>query len=214
MKIGNSCRKTTKWPLAALLKGEAAPATRTLLANGTDPMDIINTILVPALDSVGADFEAGRSFLPQLIQSAGAAQAAFEVLREHMSSDKSATAKQNTIVLATVKGDIHDIGKNIVKVLLENYGYTVIDLGKDVAPEAVVQAAKKHDAALVGLSALMTTTLKAMEDTIALLGKEELSCKVMVGGAVLTEDYAKQIGADFYARDTKQGVDIARQIFA
>ena len=196
------------------LKGDAPAATRTLLESGTDPMDIINNILVPALDAVGADFEAGRSFLPQLIQSAGAAQAAFEVLRAHMSIDKSERSGQNTIVLATVKGDIHDIGKNIVKVLLENYGYTVIDLGKDVAPEAVVQAAKEHRAALVGLSALMTTTLKVMEDTISLLRKERLSCQVMVGGAVLTDDYAKQIGADFYARDAKQGVDIARQVFS
>jgi len=196
------------------LKGEAPAATRALLENGTDPMEIINTILVPALDAVGADFEAGRSFLPQLIQSAGAAQSSFEVLRAHMSNDKSNRSGQNTIVLATVKGDIHDIGKNIVKVLLENYGYTVIDLGKDVAPETVVQAAKGQRAALVGLSALMTTTLKAMEDTISLLRKERLSCKVMVGGAVLTEDYAKQIGADFYARDAKQGVDIARQVFS
>ena len=196
------------------LKGEAPAATRDLLDSGTDPMDIINSILVPALDAVGMDFEAGHSFLPQLIQSAGAAQAAFEVLRTHMSADTSDRSVQNTIVLATVKGDIHDIGKNIVKVLLENYGYTVIDLGKDVAPETVVQAVKEHSAALVGLSALMTTTLKAMEDTISLLRKEELSCKIMVGGAVLTEDYAKQIGADFYARDAKQGVDIARQVFS
>ena len=196
------------------LKGEAAPATRALLADGTDPMDIINTVLVPALDSVGADFEAGRSFLPQLIQSAGAAQAAFEVLREHMSADTAVASAQNTIVLATVKGDIHDIGKNIVKVLLENYGYTVVDLGKDVAPEAIVQAVKKHNAPLVGLSALMTTTLKAMEDTISLLHKEDIPCKVMVGGAVLTADYARQIGADFYARDAKQGVDIARAVFS
>ncbi len=196
------------------LKGEAPAATRALLESGADPMDIINTILVPALDAVGADFEAGRSFLPQLIQSAGAAQAAFEVLRAHMSTDKTAADEKSTIVLATVKGDIHDIGKNIVKVLLENYGYIVIDLGKDVAPETVVQAAKEHGAALVGLSALMTTTLKAMEDTISLLRREGLSCKIMVGGAVLTEDYAKQIGADFYARDAKQGVDIARQVFS
>jgi len=195
------------------LKGEAPAATRALLESGTAPMDIINAILVPALDSVGADFEAGRSFLPQLIQSAGAAQAAFEVLREHMSADKTGSQQNSTIVLATVKGDIHDIGKNIVKVLLENYGYAVIDLGKDVSPEAVVQAVRAHRAPLVGLSALMTTTLKAMEETIALLRRENLPCRVMVGGAVLTEDYARSIGADFYARDAKQGVDIARQVF-
>jgi len=195
------------------LKGEAGPATRTLLTGGADPMDIINSILIPALDAVGADFEAGRSFLPQLIQSAGAAQAAFEVLREHMSAGSTKAAEQRNIVLATVKGDIHDIGKNIVKVLLENYGYTVIDLGKDVPPEAVVQAVREHKAPLVGLSALMTTTLKSMEDTIALLRRENLPCKVVVGGAVLTEDYAARIGADFYARDAKQSVDVARQVF-
>ncbi len=195
------------------LKGEAPAATRLLLEGGTAPMDIVNTILVPALDAVGADFEAGRSFLPQLIQSAGAAQAAFEVLRERMSVDKTAEASRNTIVLATVKGDIHDIGKNIVKVLLENYGYTVIDLGKDVSPEAVVQAVREYKAPLAGLSALMTTTLKSMEETIALLRRDNLPCKVMVGGAVLTEDYARHMGADFYARDAKQGVDVARQVF-
>ncbi|MBE6972625.1 MAG: homocysteine methyltransferase [Ruminococcaceae bacterium] len=195
------------------LKGEAPAATRALLEGGTAPMDIINAILVPALDAVGADFEAGHSFLPQLIQSAGAAQAAFEVLRAHMSADKTTTEQGRTIVLATVKGDIHDIGKNIVKVLLENYGYTVIDLGKDVPPEVVVQAVKEHGASLVGLSALMTTTLKSMEETISLLRRENLPCKVMVGGAVLTEDYALRIGADFYARDAKQGVDVARRVF-
>ena len=195
------------------LKMEAGPATRTLLAVGTAPMDVINATLIPALDAVGADFEAGRSFLPQLIQSAGAAQAAFEVLREHMSAGSTKAAEQKNIVLATVKGDIHDIGKNIVKVLLENYGYTVIDLGKDVAPETVAQAAREYKAPLVGLSALMTTTLKSMEDTISLLRRENLPCKVVVGGAVLTEDYAARIGADFYARDAKQSVDVARQVF-
>ncbi|MBO5340722.1 MAG: homocysteine S-methyltransferase family protein [Oscillospiraceae bacterium] len=196
------------------LRGEAGPATRALLEGGADSMDIINTMLIPALDAVGAEFEAGRQFLPQLIQSAGAAQAAFEVLREHMSSAAADTdTDKNTIILATVKGDIHDIGKNIAKVLLENYGFAVIDLGKDVPPEAVVQAVREHGAGLVGLSALMTTTLKSMADTIALLHKENLPCKIMVGGAVLTEDYAKRIGADFYARDAKQGVDIARSVF-
>ncbi len=196
------------------LKGEAGGATRALLESGTDPMDIINTILVPALDAVGADFEAGRSFLPQLIQSAGAVQSAFEVLRAHMSADEPGTdGAERVIVLATVKGDIHDIGKNILKVLLENYGFTVIDLGKDVPPEAVVQAVREHNAPLVGLSALMTTTLKSMEQTIAALGEAGLDCKVMVGGAVLTGDYAASIGADFYAKDAKQGVDIARAVF-
>jgi len=177
-------------------------------------MDIVNGTLIPALDAVGADFEAGRQFLPQLIQSAGAAQAAFEVLRAHLSAAGQTPDRSNIVVVATVKGDIHDIGKNILKVLLENYGCTVIDLGKDVAPEAVVAAVRRHNAALVGLSALMTTTLPAMADTIKLLRTESLPCKIMVGGAVLTADYAAEIGADFYARDAKAGVDIARNVFA
>ncbi|MBQ3557710.1 MAG: homocysteine S-methyltransferase family protein [Oscillospiraceae bacterium] len=196
------------------LKGEAAPAVRLLLEQGAAPMDIVNNTLIPALDAVGADFEAGRQFLPQLIQSAGAAQAAFEVLRAHLSAAGQAPDRSNIVVVATVKGDIHDIGKNILKVLLENYGCTVIDLGKDVAPEAVVSAVRRHNAALVGLSALMTTTLPAMADTIKLLRTESLPCKIMVGGAVLTADYAAAIGADFYAKDAKAGVDVARKVFA
>ena len=162
---------------------------------------------------MGADFEAGRVFLPQLIQSAGAAQAAFEVIRRTMPArPEGAEEEKAPVVLATVKGDIHDIGKNIVKVLLENYGYPVIDLGKDVDPEEVLQAVKRYNAPLVGLSALMTTTLRSMEQTIALLRKENLPCKVVVGGAVLTAEYAQQIGADFYAKDAKQSVDAARQV--
>lgn len=194
------------------LKGETALATRALLEQGRDPLEIINDLLIPALDRVGAEFEAGRQFLPQLIQSAGAAQSAFDLLRQQM-ADSGHQSQQGVIVLATVKGDIHDIGKNIVKVLLENYGYTVIDLGRDVAPEAVVNAVRVHHAPLVGLSALMTTTLRSMEDTIALLHREVPECKIMVGGAVLTADYARTMGADFYSADAKQGVDIARQVF-
>ena len=193
------------------LKGEAAPAARRLL-EARDPMEVVDQVLIPALDKVGADFEAGRVFLPQLIQAAGAAQAAFEVIRERLSAGQGETAAKGPVVLATVKGDVHDIGKNIVKVLLENYGYAVIDLGKDVDPAAVAQAARKHRAPLVGLSALMTTTLKSMEDTIALLRREGVPCKVVVGGAVLTPEYAKQIGADFYAKDAKESVDAARQV--
>ena len=192
------------------LRGEAGECTRNLLET-TDPMAIVDDILIPALDKVGADFEAGRVFLPQLIQSAGAAQAAFEVIRQTMPAQPEGTEKA-PIVLATVKGDIHDIGKNIVKVLLENYGYPVIDLGKDVDPEVIVRAAEQYHAPLVGLSALMTTTLHSMERTIDLLRKANLPCKVVVGGAVLTADYAKQIGADFYAKDAKQSVDVARQV--
>ncbi len=194
------------------LKGEAGEAARKLLETA-DPMEVVDGVLIPALDKVGADFEAGRVFLPQLIQSAGAAQAAFEAVRERLSGQPGHADSKGTIVLATVKGDIHDIGKNIVKVLLENYGYTVVDLGKDVEPAAVAEAARKHGAPLVGLSALMTTTLKSMEETIALLRREKVPCKVVVGGAVLTADYAKKIGADFYSKDAKESVDVARKVF-
>ena len=198
--------------VAAGLRGEAAAATRALLEQ-KDPMEIVDQVLIPALDQVGADFEAGRVFLPQLIQSAGAAQAAFEVIRAQMPArPEGEQGDKGPIVLATVKGDIHDIGKNIVKVLLENYGYTVIDLGKDVDPEAVVTAARERGAPLVGLSALMTTTLPSMEETIARLRAAGLPCKVVVGGAVLTAEYAQKIGADFYAKDAKQSVDAARQV--
>ncbi len=204
--------RTLEQIVAAGLKGEAGPATRRLLET-TDAMTVVDEILIPALDRVGADFEAGRVFLPQLIQAAGAAQAAFEVIRGRLSAQPGGEdTRKGTIVLATVKGDIHDIGKNIVKVLLENYGYPVVDLGKDVEPAAVVEAAKRHSAPLVGLSALMTTTLGSMEDTIRLLRAEQVPCQVVVGGAVLTPDYAKKIGADFYARDAKESVDVARQV--
>ena len=204
--------RTLEQIVIAGLKGEAHAATRKLLET-MDSMAVVDGILIPALDRVGADFEAGKVFLPQLIQAAGAAQAAFEVIRERLSAQPGGeSAPKAPIVLATVKGDIHDIGKNIVKVLLENYGYPVVDLGKDVEPAAVVEAAKKHSAPLVGLSALMTTTLGSMEQTIRLLREENVPCKVVVGGAVLTADYAKKIGADFYARDAKESVDVARQV--
>jgi len=194
------------------LKGDVGAAARKLLET-VDPMAVVDDILIPALDKVGADFEAGRAFLPQLIQSAGAAQAAFEVIREQLSERSGGVREEKgTIVLATVKGDIHDIGKNIVKVLLENYGYRVVDLGKDVDPSAVAEAARAYGAPLVGLSALMTTTLPSMEATIALLRQEKVPCKIMVGGAVLTPGYTKKIGADFYAKDAKASVDIARQV--
>ena len=174
-------------------------------------MDIINLELIPALDRAGADFEKGKIFLPQLILSANAAQACFSVIKEKMSGGEQIS--KGKIVIATVKGDIHDIGKNIVRTLLENYGYTVIDLGKDVPSERVVSAAKEHDVRLVGLSALMTTTLGAMEETIRLIRENKLDCKIVVGGAVLTADYAENIGADFYAKDAKETVDIAKSIY-
>ena len=193
------------------LKDESAKATAELLKTA-DPMEIINGALIPALDKAGEQFEKGTIFLPQLILTAGAAQAAFGVIREKMISENSSPVSKGKIVLATVKGDIHDIGKNIVKVLLEYYGYTVIDLGKDVPCEEVVRAALEHRVKLVGLSALMTTTLKSMEETIRLLRESGSECKVVVGGAVLTPEYAEKIGADFYAKDAKETCDIAKRI--
>lgn len=193
------------------LRAEAAAAARALLET-TEPLAIVNTELIPALDAVGAGFEAGRLFLPQLLQAAGAAQAAFEEVRGAMAASGTAGASRGHIILATVKGDVHDIGKNIVHVVLENYGYEVEDLGRDVSPEAVVEAVRRSGAPLVGLSALMTTTLPAMQATIEALRAAGLDCKVMVGGAVLTPDYARRIGADYYAKDAKASADIARQV--
>lgn len=193
------------------LREEAAAITGKMLAE-TDPMEIVNGCLIPALDAAGADFEKGKIFLPQLILSANAAQGCFAVIKEKMPTADGSVSK-GKIVLATVKGDIHDIGKNIVKTLLENYGYTVIDLGKDVPEQTVVDAAREHNVKLVGLSALMTTTLGAMEQTIRLLNEQLPKCRTVVGGAVLTADYAEKIGADFYARDAKETVDIAKKIF-
>ena len=194
------------------LKQDGARITEKLLET-TDAMKIIDEVLIPALDKTGADFEKGTIFLPQLILSVGVAQAAFEVIKSKMPNDGEKVSK-GKVVLATVKGDIHDIGKNIVKVLLENYGYDVIDLGRDVEYEAVVEAATPEDVKLVGLSALMTTTLKSMEETIKLVKERRPDIKVVVGGAVLTPEFAEKIGADFYSRDAKQTVDIARIVYS
>lgn len=193
------------------LSEECAKITASLLETNA-PMDIINDMLIPALDKAGTLFEQGKIFLPQLILTAGAAQSAFGVIKEKLADSQAAPESKGTIVLATVKGDVHDIGKNIVKVLLENYGFTVIDLGKDVPPETVVDAAVENKAPLVGLSALMTTTLDAMRETIALLNERYPECRTMVGGAVLTPEYAEQINADFYAKDAKQAVDAAKKL--
>lgn len=193
------------------LKSEGAQLTRQMLET-TDSMEIVNNILIPALDKIGADFEKGTIFLPQLIMSAAVAQSAFEEIRKAMILGNKQPESKGKIVMATVKGDVHDIGKNIVKVLLENYGYDVIDLGKDVEYQAVVDAIKENDAKLVGLSALMTTTLVSMKETIELIHKNNLDCKIFVGGAVLTPEYAKEIHADFYAKDAKESVDIAKKI--
>ena len=177
-----------------------------------DAMAVINEELVPALDIVGKGFEKGTIFLPQLLMSAEAAKAGFEAIKEHMESQGSVQEKKATIVIATVKGDIHDIGKNIVKVLLENYGYDVIDLGKDVPPEVVVDTVVEKHAPLCGLSALMTTTVVSMEETIKKLRQKAPWCKVMVGGAVLTQEYADMIGADFYGKDAMQSVHYAEEL--
>lgn len=194
------------------LKNDAVKAAAELL-NTEDAMSIINNYLIPALDSAGDKFEKGKIFLPQLILTASAAQACFEVIKDKLAQTGSETVSKGKIVLATVKGDIHDIGKNIVKVLLESYGFTVIDLGKDVDPQLIVDEAVKHEVKLVGLSALMTTTLGAMADTIALLNEKYPQCKTVVGGAVLTASYAEQIHADYYGKDAKQTVDIAAEVY-
>ena len=194
------------------LKGEAAAHTRALLA-GHEPLDLVDHALIPALDAVGAGYEKGTLFLPQLLQSASAAQAAFEEIKAAVAKNGAPGASKGKIVLATVKGDVHDIGKNIVRVILENYGFEVLDLGRDVPPEKVVEAVRESGARLVGLSALMTTTLKSMAETIEALHKAKLDCKVMVGGAVLTERYALEIGADWYAKDAKRSADIAKAFY-
>ena len=182
--------------------------------NKLAPMEMIDKELIPALNIVGEAFENGTMFLPQLLMSAEAAQTGFNAIKEYLDSTGTKQQKKGTIVIATVKGDIHDIGKNIVKVLLENYGYEVIDLGKDVPPEEVVEAVEKSGAPLVGLSALMTTTVASMEETIKKLREKAPHVKVMVGGAVLTQEYADMIGADFYAKDAMQSVRFAEELFA
>ena len=193
------------------LKEDAHRIAGTLVQT-QEPLEIINTHLIPALDHVGKGFEQGTVFLPQLLMSAEAAKAAFAVLKEQIAEGGPQAEKKEKVVLATVKGDIHDIGKNIVKVLLENYSFEVIDLGKDVPPEAILEAVKAQDIRLVGLSALMTTTVVSMEETIRLLKKEAPNCRVMVGGAVLNQEYADMIGADFYGKDAMQSVYYAQKL--
>ena len=191
-------------------KGDVAAVTRELLQTH-DPMELINEHFIPALDEVGRRFDKGEFFLPQLMASAEAARAGFDTIRDLMPADE--VAEKGSIVVATVKGDIHDIGKNIVKMLLDNYGYTVFDLGRDVDPQTILDAVRKRGIRLVGLSALMTTTVKSMEETIALLHRETPGVKVMVGGAVLTPEYAQQIGADYYAKDAAESARIAAEVF-
>ena len=176
-----------------------------------EPMDIINNMIIPALNKIGRDFEEGRAYLPQLLMSADAAAAAFDAVKERIG--KSTANIDSTMILATVKGDIHDIGKNIVKVVMESYGYGVIDLGRDVDPQRIADCVEETGCRVVGLSALMTTTVPAMEETIALLKERFPDVKTVVGGAVLTEEYAKVIGADYYAKDAMDNIRIVQQIF-
>ena len=194
------------------LKGDAAAHTRALLAE-KQPLEVVDEALIPALDIVGAKYEKGTLFLPQLLQAASAAQSAFEEIKTAIAQKGEGSASKGRIVLATVKGDVHDIGKNIVRVILENYGFEVLDLGRDVPVETVVDTVREKNVHLVGLSALMTTTLKSMEETIAALHAAKLDCKIMVGGAVLTPEYAEKIGADWYAKDAKRSADIAKEFF-
>ncbi len=193
------------------LKEEVTKATLELLKTES-PIDIIDKYFIPSLDIVGRKYESGEIFLPQLIHSADTVKEAFEILKGYIHSDGQ-TISKGKIALATVKGDVHDIGKNIVKVLLENYGYEIFDLGKDVEIDDVVKCVKENDIKLVGLSALMTITVKSMKRTIEALRENNLDCKVMVGGAVLNEEYAKMVGADFYAKDAREGIRVAGLIF-
>ena len=201
---------TLKEAIEKGLKEKASEITTAMLGNSA-PLDIVNAHVIPALDNVGKQFEEKKLFLPQLLMSAEAAKASFEVIKATMSADGS-SVKKGSIVIATVHGDIHDIGKNIVKLLLENYGYNVIDLGKNVPPETVLKAVTDNHAPLVGLSALMTTTVPAMEETVKLIKENAPWCKTVVGGAVLTQDYADKIGADKYAADAMETVRYAESV--
>ena len=203
----------------AILTGRKAdvPAITEELLRDRAPLEVVNGVFSPALDEVGAKFESGAFFLPQLMASAEAVKAGFDVVKQAVSAsaeEGAAVAGKGAIALATVKGDIHDIGKNIVKMLLENYGYEVVDLGRDVEPQAVVDAVLQRGIKLVGLSALMTTTVRGMEETIALLREQAPGTTVFVGGAVLNPEYAEMVGADFYAKDAAESARLAGEFFA
>ncbi len=193
------------------LRGEAGRLAREALSS-RQPLELVEEELIPALDAVGEEYEAGRLYLPQLLSAAQAAQSVFDAVADHLSAAGQAPVRRGEVVVATVRGDIHDIGKNIAKTVMENYGYAITDLGRDVPPETVAQETERRGARLVGLSALMTTTLPAMERTVALLKALPDPPKVFVAGAVVTEDYARSIGADFYAKDAKASAQIAREV--
>lgn len=213
VQAANAGNISLKYAIEKGLKEEAHRVTEELLGS-REPLQIIQEELIPALNVVGDGFEKGTVFLPQLLMSADAAKIAFAVIKDVLSASGEEEEKKEKIILATVKGDIHDIGKNIVKVLLENYGFEVLDLGKDVAPEIIVDKAVEEKIRLVGLSALMTTTVVSMEETIRQLRIAKPDCRVMVGGAVLNQEYADMIGADFYGKDAMQSVHYAQQFFA
>ncbi len=198
----------------AIVKGlreRSREIAKSLIAT-ENPLDIINNRIIPALNTVGDGFEKGKIFLPQLLMSAESASGAFEIIKENL--PKTDADSSRSVILATVKGDIHDIGKNIVKVLLESYGFTVYDLGRDVNPETVLEEARTRSCNLIGLSALMTTTVPSMEETVKLIHENLPDAKVMVGGAVLTDEYAKMIGADFYGKDAMESVKIAEKFYS
>ena len=195
------------------LKTDAARLAGQALEAGEEPLALVEGRLIPALDKIGEDYERGTAFLPQLLSAAGAAQAVFEVIKTAIAQKGGQNVKRGRLVLATVRGDIHDIGKNIVKTVLENYGYETLDLGRDVPPQVVADTVRKEHIRLVGLSALMTTTLPAMEETIRLLHTLPEPPVVVVGGAVVTPEYAQKIGADYYAKDARQSVEAARAVF-
>ena len=195
------------------LKESARKITQNLLQSHS-PQDIIEKEIIPALDVVGKGYEEKKIYLPQLLISAESAKSAFSVIEEYAVKNNKVEKKMGTVVLATVKGDVHDIGKNIVKMMLSNYGFCVIDLGKDVDKEEIVKAIKESEAKVVGLSALMTTTLPAMAETVALINKEIPNCKTVVGGAVLTQEYADRIGATCYAKTAMETVRFAQKVYS
>lgn len=193
-------------------KGAVKEKTLEMLQT-VDAMEIVNDHLIPALDYVGEQYEKRILFLPQLIRSAETVKSSFEILQEHLSKDGRPRLTKGRIILATVKGDVHDIGKNIVKTLLQNYGFEILDLGKNITPEAIVEEAIKNDIKLVGLSALMTTTVDTMAETIKLLNEKHPSCHTFVGGAVLSPELSRQIDADYYGKDARAAVSIAQDFF-
>lgn len=209
---GGSAGMTIETAVSKGLREETSALTLQALETMTE-LEVVDNLLIPALDLVGDRYERQEIFLPQLINAANAACEGFEIIKKRIAKRGEGTVSKGRIVIATVQGDIHDIGKNIVRVVLENYGYTVIDLGRDVPVQEVVDAVIQEDVRLVGLSALMTTTVVSMADTIAAIRASGHDCKIWVGGAVLTPEYAAEIGADYYAKDAKQSVDIARQVF-